>query len=87
MRSGLSLFSVAAVLCGVSVAQAADPGTSVPLSPWHHKSVARLDQSHPGPAATAEAGPQKYLHIEMQINDPTVLQNRDKFRIVDEQRH
>ena len=80
MRSGLSLLSVAAVLCGVAVAQAAEPGTSVP---WHHTAVSRLDQSHPGLAAAAEAGPQKYLHIEMQINDPTVVQNRDKFRIVD----
>ena len=82
MRSGLSLFSVAVVLCGMTVAQAADPGTSV-QSAWHHKAVSRLDQARPGPAAAAEAGPQKYLHIEMQINDPTVLQNRDKFRIVD----
>ena len=68
----------------MTVAQAADPGVSSSLSPaWHHKAVSRLDQSRPGPAAAAEAGPQKYLHIEMQINDPSVLQNRDKFRIVD----
>ena len=39
-----SIASLAAVvLCGLSVAQAAD-------APWHHTSVARLDQSHPGPA-------------------------------------
>ena len=85
MRSGLSLFSVAAVLwaavlLGIASVQA-DPGTGVP--PWHHTAVSRLDQARPGPAAAAEAGPQKYLHIEMQFNDPTVLQNRDKFRIVD----
>ncbi len=80
MKSGLWIFSVAAVLCGMSVAQAADPGTPA----WHHTIVARLDQSHPGPAAAAEAGPQKYLHIEMQFNDPAVLRDRDKFRIVDE---
>src|SRR5580658_1034794 len=84
MRSGLSLFSVAVMLCGVTVAQAADPGPSAQLSsPWHHTAVSRLDQARPGPAAAAEAGPQKYLHIEMQINDPAVLQNSDKFRIVD----
>ncbi|MGA2259503.1 MAG: hypothetical protein ABSG53_32915, partial [Thermoguttaceae bacterium] len=85
MRSGLLLLSVAGLLYCMADAQAADPGTSVQLNPaWHHKAVARLDQSRPGPAAAAEAGPQKYLHIEMQINDPSVLQNRDKFRIVDE---
>jgi hypothetical protein len=79
MRSAFSLFSMTAVLCGIGVAQAADP--SVPA--WHHTTVSRLDQSHPGPAAAAEAGPQKYLHIGMQINDPSVVANRDKFRIVD----
>jgi len=76
------------VLCGVSVALAADPDASDQFAPaWHHKSVARLDQSRPGPTASAEAGPQKYLHIEMQFNDPSVLQNRDKFRIVDARGH
>ncbi len=83
MRSGLSLFFAAAVLCGLTAAQA-DTGTSNQgAPPWHHTNVSRLDQARPGPAAAAEAGPQKYLHIEMQVNDPTVLQNREKFRIVD----
>ena len=86
MRSGLSLFSVAAVLSGAVllksfVSNQAHPGTSVP--PWHHTAVSRLDQARPEPDAAVEAGPQKYLHIVMQVNDPAVLQNRDKFRIVD----
>ena len=85
MRSALSLFSVSLVLCGAGAARAADAVVGVETNPaWHHVAVSRLDQARPGPAAAAEAGPQKYLHIQMQIIDPAVLQNRDKFRIVDE---
>ncbi len=82
MRSGISLFSVAVVLCGIGVAQAADPGVGVQPA-WHHKTVSRLDQARPGQDAAAEAGPQKYLHIDMQYIEPSVTQNLDKFRIVD----
>ena len=85
MRSGISLLAVALVLGGVSFAQPLDVGAAeLSAAPWHHKSVSRLDQARPGKAAEAEAGPQKYLHIEMQYNDSSVLQSRDKFRIVDE---
>src|SRR5262249_51621260 len=76
MRTGLSLFTAALVLCGLATAQAGD-------LPWHHTSVARLDQSHPGPAAAAEAGPQKYLHIGVEISDANALRNRDQFKVVD----
>ena len=75
MKSALSLFSALVVLSGLSVAQAAEP--------WHHSAVSRLDQARPGAEGAAEAGPQKYLHIEMRYIDPSVLNNLDKFRVVD----
>ena len=42
-----------------------------------------FDQARPGQDGAAEAGPQKYLHIDMQYIEPSVTQNLDKFRIVD----
>ena len=75
MKSALSLFSAMIVLCGLAVAQAAEP--------WHHSAVLRLDQARPGAEAAAEAGPQKYLQIDVQYHDPSVLSNLDKFRVVD----
>ncbi len=80
MKTGLSLFtasfSAVLVVCGLSIAQAADPA-------WQHTGVARADQARPGAEAAAEAGPQKYLQIEMRYNDQTVLRDLDKFRVVD----
>ena len=75
MKSALSLFSAVVVLSGLSISQAADP--------WHHAAVSRLDQARPGAEGAAEAGPQKYLQIDMHYVDPSVLNNLDKFRVVD----
>ena len=76
MKTGLSLLIAVVVTCGVSIAQAADPA-------WHHTGVARIDQARPGAEAAAEAGPKKYLQIDVQYNDQKVLRDLDKFRIVD----
>ena len=43
-----------------------------------------MNTARDGAAATAEAGPQKYLHIELQFNTPADREKKHKFRIVNE---
>ncbi|MGD0900106.1 MAG: hypothetical protein ABR915_19905, partial [Thermoguttaceae bacterium] len=90
MRSGRSLLAGAAFfLLAASLAMAADLSTrTVTLPPWHINNlftdVTRLNEARPGPAAAAEAGPQKYLHIVVHFNATAEAEKKHKFRVVNE---
>ena len=83
MRSGISLLAGVAFVLGASIAaaQQAKP-TGTDPDPWHIAKVAKLNVARPGGDAAAEAGPQKYLHIEVNFTATPDAQKKHKFRVV-----
>ena len=89
MRRGLALILMGVTLLGVvSAALAQQPGSSgaavKDAAPWHVAKVLTLSRARPGDAAQPEAGPLKYLHVQVGFTAAAPERKMHKFRVTDE---
>ncbi len=54
------------------------------LPPWHILAVTKSDTARPQAIPVDQAAVQKYLHLKIQFNDPSILEQREKFRILNQ---
>ena len=54
------------------------------LSPWHILAVTKSDTARPRTTPVDQAAAQKYVHLKVQYNDPGILEQREKFRILNQ---